>query len=83
MERCCSPWPILYDEHANARRGQLTDSSLFPDVAQGWVLVYLLCLCGLAVVAALLRDPAAPPGTARPGGALIVGAVGSFLLAVS
>ena len=54
-----------------------------PGVEPIWVLLYLLCLCGLAVVAALLRDP----GHRRPllgaGAALSVGAVGFFLLAVS
>ena len=52
------PWPILYGEHANDQ-GQLTDSLLIPGVVQGWILVYVLCLCGLAAVAALLRDPTA------------------------
>lgn len=76
------PWPVLYDEHAN-NRDQLTDSSLIPDVAQGWILVYLLCLCGLAVVAALLRDPPHRRALLWAGVGLALGAVGSFLLAVS
>jgi hypothetical protein len=79
--RVLPPWPTLYDEHANDRE-QLTDSSLIPDVAQGWVLVYLLCLCGLAVVAALLRDPPHRRALLWVGGALALGAIGSFLLAV-
>jgi hypothetical protein len=77
-----SPWPILYGEHANAQ-DQLTDSFLIPHVAQGWVIVYLLCLCGLAAVAALLRDPPHRRALLWTGGALAVGATGSFLLAVS
>ena len=54
-----------------------------PDVAPVWVLVYLLCLCGLAVVAALLRDRPHRRALLWTGGALALGAVGSFLLAVS
>ena len=80
--RVLPPWPTLYDEHANDQE-QLTDSSLIPDVAQGWVLVYLLCLCGLAVIAALLRDPPHRRTLLWAGGALALGAIGSFLLAVS
>jgi hypothetical protein len=76
------PWPILYDEHANERE-QLTDSSLIEGIAQGWVLVYLLCLCGLAAVAALLRDPPHRRQLVVCGAALTLGAVASFLLAVS
>ena len=80
--RVLSPWPVLYDEHANDQE-QLTDSSLIPDIAQGWILVFLLCLCGLAVVAALLRDPPHRRVLLWAGGALALGAVGSFLLAAS
>ncbi len=77
------PWPILYDEHANTRTGQLIDSYLLADVAQWWMVVYLLCLCGLAAVAALLRDRPHRRALLWTGGALMAGAVGSFLLAVS
>lgn len=76
------PWPILYGEHANSRE-QLTDSYLIPDVVQGWLLVYLLCLCGLAAVAALLRDRSHRRALLWTGGALTAGAAGSVLLAVS
>ena len=72
----------MYGEHANSRE-QLTDSYLIPDVVQGWVLVYLLCLCGLAAVAALLRDRPHRRALLWTAGALTAGAVGSFLLAVS
>jgi len=79
--RVLPPWPTLYDEHADG--SVLTDSALIPDVVQGWVLVYLLCLCGLAAVAALLRDRPHRRALLWTGGALMAGAVGSFLLAVS
>lgn len=79
--RVLPPWPTLYDEHANDQE-QLTDSSLI-DVAQGWILVYLLCLCGLACVAALLRDPPHRRALVGWGAALTVGAVVSFYLAVT
>ncbi len=80
--RVLSPWPVLYDEHANDQE-QLTDSSLIAGVVQGWILVFLLCLCGLAVVAALLRDPPHRRMLLWAGGALALGALGSFLLATS
>ncbi len=78
-----SPWPVLVDEYVNENGGPVVRSFFMPGVEPIWVLVYLLCLCGLAVVAALLRDP----GHRRPllgaGAALTVGAVGFFLLALS
>ena len=81
--RMVSVWPILVDEHVNDGGGAVVRSNFVPGVEPIWALVYLLCLCGLAVVAALLRDP----GHRRPllgaGAALTLGAVGSFLLAVS
>jgi hypothetical protein len=81
--RVLSAWPVLVDERVNRNNGPVVWSHLAPGVEPIWVLLYLLCLCGLAVVAALLRDP----GHRRPllgaGAALGVGAVGSFLLAVS
>jgi prolipoprotein diacylglyceryltransferase len=81
--RVLSVWPILVDEHVNDGGGPIVSSNFMPGVEPIWVLFYLLCLCGLAVVAALLRDP----GHRRPllgaGAALSVGAVGFFVLAVS
>ncbi len=81
--RLLSAWPVLVDEYVNDGEGPIVRSSFVPDVEPIWALFYLLCLCGLAVVAALLRDP----GHRRPllgaGAALTCGAVGFFLLAVS
>ena len=78
--RLLTPWPTLYDEHANDRN-QLTDSSLIPGVNHAWVLVFLLCLCGLAAVAALLRDPPHRRVLLATGAALALGAAASFLAA--
>lgn len=58
-------------------------SSFVPGVEPIWILGFLLCLCGLAVVAALLRDPPHRRALLGTGGALAVGAAGCFLLAVS
>ena len=66
--RLLSAWPILVDEHVNNENGPVVRSNFVPDVEPIWALLYLLCLCGLAVVAALLRDP----GHRRP--LLIAGA---------
>jgi hypothetical protein len=81
--RMVSVWPILVDEHINEGGGPVVRSNFVAGVEPIWVLCYLLCLCGLAVVAALLRDA----GHRRPllgaGAALTLGAVGSFLLALS
>jgi len=81
--RLMSAWPILVDEHVNDGAGPIVRSNFVPGVEPIWALFYLLCLCGLAVVAALLRDP----GHRRPllgaGAALTLGAVGFFLLTVS
>ena len=79
--RLLTPWPALYDEHANTRTGQLIDSALVPGFDHGWVVAYLLCLCGLAAVAALLRDPPHRRLLLVTGAALAVGAAASFLAA--
>ncbi len=55
--RIVSVWPILVDEHINEGGGPVVRSNFVAGVEPIWVLCYLICLCGLAVVAALLRDP--------------------------
>lgn len=81
--RLLSPWPVLVDEYVNDSEGPIVRSNFVPGVEPIWVLFYLLCLCGLAVVAALLRDP----GHRRPllgaGAVLSLGVVAFFLLALS
>ena len=81
--RMLSAWPILVDEHVERRWRSGRAIELRAGVEPIWVLCYLLCLCGLAVVAALLRDPEHRRPLLGAGAALTVGAVGSFLLAVS
>lgn len=79
--RTLAPWIISADE--TAVDGKVVSSSLVAGISHQWYLGYVLCLCGLAVVAALLRDP----GNRRPlvwiGAALMLGAAGCFALTVS
>ena len=81
--RLLSTWPILVDERTRTENGPVVTSSFVPDVEPIWALLYLLCLCGLAVVAALLRDPGHRRPLLASGLALSIGAVGCFLIAVS
>ena len=81
--RLLSVWPILTDEHVNSENGPVVRSNFVPGVEPIWALFYLLCLCGLAVVAALLRDPGHRRRLLIAGGLLMTGAVGCFLLAVA
>jgi hypothetical protein len=80
--RALPPWAVLYDEFVDAN-GKLSHSRLVPGLSPQWYLGYALCLCGLAVVAALLRDP----GDRRPliwsGIVLAAGAAGCAVLTVS
>ena len=75
-----SAWPILIDEH-------IVDENLSTTFVTGiepiWALGWVLCLCGLAVVAALLRDPGHRRQLLVAGGALTVGAAACFVLALS
>ena len=80
--RVLSAWPILADEHLNDA-GQLANSALVPGVNEVWVLGYMLCLCGLAAVGALLRDRTHRRQLLWAGGALAAGAVACFTLAVT
>lgn len=80
--RVLSAWPLLVEEYIVDGGGPVVRSSFVPGVEPIWVLGYLLCLCGLAVVAALLRDPGHRRGLLGTGAVLAVGAVGCFLLAV-
>ncbi len=81
--RLLSAWPVLVDEYVNGGGATIVRSSFVPGVVPVWALLYLLCLCGLAVVAALLRDPAHRRVLLTAGALLSAGTVGCFLLAVS
>lgn len=49
-----SPWNLFADEkYVNA---QPVSSTLYHEVTPAWYLLYVICLCGLCVVAALLRE---------------------------
>jgi hypothetical protein len=79
--RAMSPWAVLVDERV--RHGKIIGSSIFDGVSPVWYLGFALCLCGLAAVAALLRDPVGRRPLLWTGGALVVAAVGCFAAAVS
>ncbi len=81
--RLLSAWPVLVDEHVNDGSGPIVRSNFVPDVEPIWALLYLLCLCGLAVVAGLLRDPGHRRPLLRAFAGLSIGAIGFFLLAVA
>jgi hypothetical protein len=80
--RAIPPWAVLADEFVD-ENGKLSSSSLVPDVSPQWYLGYVLCLCGLAVVAALLRDPVSRRPLVWTGIGLTVAAIGCFALTVS
>jgi hypothetical protein len=80
-ERLASAWPILVDEHVV--NGRNLSSTFVPDIEPVWALGWVLCLCGLAVVAALLRDPGHRRQLLVAGGALTVAAAVCYLLALS
>ena len=79
--RTLAPWIISADERT--RDGQVASSSLVEGVSPQWYFGYVLCLCGLAVIAALLRDPVNRRPLFFVGTALAMGAIGCFTLTVS
>ena len=81
--RLVSAWPILVDEHVTRNNGPIVRSNFVPGIEPIWVLLYLLCLCALAVVAALLRDPEHRRPLVAAGATISASAVGFFLLAVT
>jgi hypothetical protein len=80
--RALSAWPLLVDEYVDDGGGPIVRSSFVPGVEPIWEMFFLLCLCGLAVVAALLRDPGHRRALLGAGAAFTLGAAGFFLLAV-
>ena len=79
--RLASAWPVLIDEHVV--NGRTLSSTFVPDIEPVWALGWVLCLCGLAVVAALLRDPGHRRQLLVAGGALTLAAASCFGLALS
>ncbi|GAA1973226.1 hypothetical protein GCM10009798_38060 [Nocardioides panacihumi] len=80
-ERLASAWPVLMDEHVE--NGKVLSTTFVASIEPVWALGWVLCLCGLAVVAALLRDPAHRRVLVIAGAALTLGAAVSFALALS
>jgi hypothetical protein len=74
------PWSVLYDEHVTD--GIVISSSLWPGVSEVWYAVYALLMCGLAAVAAMLRDPGDRRALLWTGAALAVAAAGAFAMTV-
>jgi hypothetical protein len=79
--RVLPPWAALVDERAE--NGIVVWSRLVPGVVPQWYLGYVLCLCGLAVVAALLRDAPDRRRLFGIGSALMLGAVTCLVLTVA
>jgi hypothetical protein len=79
--RLASAWPVLMDEHVVD--GRNLSSTFVPEIEPIWALGWVLSLCGLAVVAALLRDPCHRRQLLVAGGALTVAAASCFALALS
>ena len=79
--RMASAWPVLVDEHVVD--GKIISTTIVPDITPVWALGWVTCLCALAAVAALLRDPEHRRPLLLTGGALAAGAVVCFLLALS
>lgn len=80
--RLASAWPILIDEQVGADE-QVVSTTIVPMIEPVWALGWVLCLCGLALVAALLRDPVHRRPLLAAGAVLTAAAAGCFLLAVS
>jgi hypothetical protein len=79
--RVLPPWAALVDERAE--NGIVVWSELTPGVVPEWYLGYVLCLCGLAVVAALLRDAPDRRRLVGIGSALALGAALCLVLTVA
>jgi hypothetical protein len=79
--RLASAWPVLVDEHVTD--GRVVSSTLVSEISPIWALGWVCCLCGLAAVAALIRDPAHRRALLGAGGVLTAGAAACFLLALS
>jgi len=76
-----SPWNLFPDD--KYVHGQPVSSRLFPQVTPAWYLLYVICLCGLCVVAALLRDKADHKRLQVVGAVLLAIAAGSVGLSLA
>jgi hypothetical protein len=76
-----SPFVLFPDEVV--RHEKIVSSSLHDEVTPAWYLLYALCLCGLAVVAALLRDTTDRRRLLMVGTVLSVVGLGSVALSLS
>jgi hypothetical protein len=80
--RLAAAWPVLFDEHVGAHE-KIISTTVVPSIEPVWALGWVLCLCGLAAVAALLRDPEHRRPLLLTGAGLAVGAAACFVLAVA
>ena len=76
-----SPYNLLVDELA--KHGKVVSSSMRDVITPAWYLLYVSCLCGLAVVAALLRERADRRNLFVAGAALSAAALCSAVLSVA
>jgi hypothetical protein len=79
--RMASANPVLVDEHVENSR--VLSTTLVPEIEPIWALGWVLCLCGLAAVAALLRDPGHRRALLIAGAALTLAAGTSYALAIA
>lgn len=76
-----APWAIFWDSHLT--NGVYQSSWVLTAVSPVWYCGYVASLCGLAVVAALLRDDANRRALLASGGAFAALGIGCLLLAVA
>jgi hypothetical protein len=79
--RMASAWPVLVDEIVVEEK--VVSTTLVPSITPIWALGWVLCLCGLAVVAALLRDPGHRRALLGAAASLVLAAATCFVLALS
>ena len=79
--RVMPPYAALVDERAV--HGDVVSSTLVPGVSPPWYLLYVVLLCALGVVLALLRDREGRRPLLWTAAALVVAAAGALTLTVS
>jgi hypothetical protein len=78
--RALPPWAALSDEHAV--HGKVVSSTLIAHLSPVWDLAYVLLLCALAVVAALLHEREGRRPLLWAGGGLVLAAGGALAMTV-